>query len=81
MGNCKVIMPDENESKYTFGDMKEDDWFIDSGGDLCCKYSDTKFFINKENNLHIYGNEPTCQCDKDSIVTPVSVEIIVTYDK
>ena len=75
MGRAKIVIPKKKNTELTFEDLTEDDWFIDSHGDLCCKSGAGKNWITPSGCLCYMQST-----DDYSKVTPVSVEITVKYD-
>ena len=76
MGKAKIVMPNA-EPTIKFGDIKEDHWFIDGDGDLCFKGKEgEKTWFDASGR--IMSNTGFYESHS---VTPVSVEIKVTYDE
>jgi hypothetical protein len=76
MNKAKIIMPVKNDNGVRLEDLKEDDWFIDESGALCCKYQHGKMWFSIIGTLDYI---PIAH--QQATVTPVSVEIKVTYDE
>ena len=78
MGKAKVVMPN-GANAIPFKEVREDQWFIDRDGDLCCKLEETKVYFS-DGRLCVFGFNDGDMPYKDSPCVLVSVEIKVTYD-
>ena len=78
MGKAKIVMPTQI-TKIPFREVKEDQWFIDMDGDLCCKLDETKAYFS-DGRLCVFGLSYGAIPYEDSPCVLVSVEIKVTYN-
>ena len=78
MRKAKIVMPKVNNTT-PFKEVKEDQWFIDRDGDLCCKLGETKAYFS-DGRLCAFGFNDGDTPYEDSPCVLVSVEIKVTYD-